>query len=291
MTVPSLPVPYTRRRSRLADRLVPERLRAKARHLKANLGEMGVDPFGYDPEVVQYTALPLAWLYERYFRCITKGLENVPDGRVLLVGNHSGQLPFDAMMVATAMILERDPPRIVRSMVEKWVPRLPWVSVFFARVGQIVGTPDNCRRLLELDEAILVFPEGVRGISKTFDRRYRLERFGTGFMRLALETHTPIVPVAIVGAEEQAPSLHNLKSLAKLLGIPAFPVTPTFPLLGPAGLIPLPTRYRIYFGEPMMFEGEGDEEDEVVRGFVAQVQSRLQSMIELGLRERRGVFR
>ncbi|MCB9654482.1 MAG: acyltransferase family protein [Deltaproteobacteria bacterium] len=289
--MPSLPVPYTRRRSRFAERWVPERLRVKASQLKANLGEMGVDPFGYDPEVVQYTALPLAWLYERYFRCITKGLENVPDGRVLLVGNHSGQLPFDATMVATAMILERDPPRIVRSMVEKWVPRLPWVSVFFARVGQIVGTPENCRRLLELDEAILVFPEGVRGISKTFDRRYKLERFGTGFMRLALETHTPIVPVAIVGAEEQAPSLYNVKPLAKLLGIPAFPVTPTFPLLGPAGLLPLPTRYRIYFGEPMRFEGEGDEEDEVVRGFVAQVQSRLQSMIELGLRERRGVFR
>jgi 1-acyl-sn-glycerol-3-phosphate acyltransferase len=275
---------------RLADRLVGGEVRERAARLAHEVGELGVDPFGYDPEIVQYVASPVAWLYRQYFRVETRGLENVPDGRVLLIANHSGQLPFDGMMIGAAMVLEREPPRVVRSMVEKWVPRLPFVSVFFARIGQIVGTPENCRRLLARDEAILVFPEGARGISKTFDRRYQLERFGTGFMRLALETGTPIVPVAVVGAEEQAPSFYNVEALARLLRVPAFPVTPTFPLLGPLGLLPLPARYRIEFGEPLRFEGEGDEEDETVQGYVHEVKERIQSMLARGLAERESVY-
>ncbi|MCC7382849.1 MAG: acyltransferase family protein [Deltaproteobacteria bacterium] len=258
--------------------------------ISAELGVMGVDPFGFDPDTVKYAAVPLEWLYRHYFRVITQGLENVPDGRVLLISNHSGQLPFDGMMIGASLVFERDPPRVVRSMVEKWVPRLPFVSIFFARVGQIVGTPDNCRRLLAREEAILIFPEGVRGISKTFDKRYQLERFGSGFMRLALETNTPIVPVAVVGAEEQQPSLYNFRQLASLLGIPSLPVTPTFPLLGPAGLWPLPTRYRIYFGEAMRFVGGGDEEDEVVEEYVQEVKSAVEALIARGLSERSGIF-
>ncbi len=276
---------------RLKGYLVSEEVEEKTAQLSSDTGELGVDPFGYDPEVVKYVAGPASWLYRHYFRALTHGAENVPNGRCLLVANHSGQLPFDGLMIGTAMVLERDPPRVVRSMVEKWVPRLPFVSVFFARVGQIVGTPENCRRLLARDEAILVFPEGARGISKTFDKRYQLERFGGGFMRLALEMQAPIVPVAVVGAEEQAPSFYNVESVAKLFKIPAFPVTPTFPLLGPVGLLPLPTRYRIYFGEPMRFEGYGDEEDEYVHGLVAQVRSRIEEMLQKGLAERESVFR
>ena len=275
---------------RLADRFVSDRVRAKMNQVQAELGELGVDPFGFDPEVAKLAAAPLEKLYRHYFRVITHDIQNVPDGRVLLIANHSGQLPFDGMMIGTAMVLERDPPRYVRSMVEKWIPRLPYVSVFFARVGQIVGTPDNCRRLLRRGEAILVFPEGARGISKTYDKRYQLQRFGQGFMRLALETNTPIVPVAVVGAEEQAPALFSADAAAKLLGIPAFPITPTFPLLGPAGLWPLPTRYRLYFGEPLKFDGHGDEEDEVVEGYIAQVKGALQGLIDRGLDEREGVF-
>lgn len=267
-----------------------DELRARMHRVPVDLGELGVDPFGLDPQVVQYAAAPLEWLYRHYFRVLANGLDNVPSGRVLLIANHSGQLPFDGAMIGASMILEHDPPRIVRSMVEKWVPRLPYVSVFFARVGQIVGTPDNCRRLLEREEAILVFPEGARGISKTFDKRYKLERFGTGFMRLALESRTPVVPIAVVGAEEQAPSFFNLEPLASLVGMPAFPVTPTFPLLGPAGLLPLPTRYRIYFGAPMTFEGDGDEEDEVVLVHVAKVKEAIEALIARGLAERTGIF-
>jgi 1-acyl-sn-glycerol-3-phosphate acyltransferase len=217
-------------------------------------------------------------------------VEKVPRGRVLLISNHSGQLPFDGMMIGSAMVLEHDPPRVVRSMVEKWIPRLPFVSVLFARMGQIVGTPENCRRLLEHEEAILVFPEGARGISKTFDKRYQLERFGSGFMRLALETKTPIVPVAVVGAEEQAPAFYNLKSIANAIGAPSFPVTPTFPLLGPAGLLPLPTRYRIYFGDPLHFQGTGDEEDDFIDRYVGIVRGKIEEMIARGLRERQGIF-
>jgi 1-acyl-sn-glycerol-3-phosphate acyltransferase len=278
------------RRRRLANFFVPDDLRERAELLKRDVGELGVDPFGFDPDTVKYVAAPLAWLYKHYFRVLAVDVHKVPDGRVLLVSNHSGQLPFDGMMIAAAMMLEHDPPRVVRSMVEKWIPRLPFLSVMFARVGQIVGTPENCRRLLEREESILVFPEGVRGISKTFDRRYQLERFGSGFMRLALETQTPIVPVAVVGAEEQAPSFYNVKTIADLFGAPAFPVTPTFPLLGPLGLLPYPARYRIYFGDPILFEGHGDEEDDFVDKYVQVVRDAVQHMIGRGLEERTGVF-
>jgi 1-acyl-sn-glycerol-3-phosphate acyltransferase len=169
-------------------------------------------------------------------------------------------------------------------MVEKWVPALPYVSTFMARVGQIVGTPENCRRLLESEEAILVFPEGVRGISKLWPQRYQLQEFGLGFMRLALETRTPIVPIAVVGAEEQAPALVDLKPVAKLLGFPAFPVTPT-------GLpIPLPTKYRIYYGDPLRFTGRPDDEDSELDKKVRTVKAAIQSMLHQGLKERRGVF-
>jgi len=278
-------------RRRLAENLVSPEIRGKMARISAELGELGVDPFGLDPEAVKFAAVPVEWLYRHYFRVETHGIDNVPqNGRVLLIANHSGQLPFDGMMIGASMIMERDPPRVLRSMVEKWVPRLPFVSVTMARIGQIVGTPDNCRRLLSREEAILVFPEGTRGISKTFDKAYQLERFGTGFMRLALETGTPIVPVAVVGAEEQAPSLYNVKPLAKLFGAPAFPITPTFPLLGPAGLLPLPTRYRIYYGEPMRFQGDGDEEDEVIERQVEDVRAAVQKLIERGLGERKGIF-
>ena len=272
--------------------MVSDELRERARRLpRHEIGELGVDPFGYDPEILPYVAAPTAWLYHHYFRVQAFDVLRVPaEGRVLLVSNHSGQLPFDGLMIAAALLLEREPPRIVRSMLERWIPRLPWLSTLFARTGQIVGTPDNCRRLLERDEAILVFPEGVRGLSKTFDQRYRLQRFGTGFMRLALETRTPVVPVAVVGAEEQAPALINLQSVARILAMPAFPITPTFPALGPLGLVPLPTRYRIYFGDPMIFEGHGDEEEASVRGHVQAVQGAIEQLLGRGLSERQGVF-
>ena len=247
--------------------------------------EFGVDPYGLDIEYATAAVAPFLWLYRKYFRVQAHGVENVPtEGRVLVVGNHSGQLPFDAAMVGMALLVELDPPRFARALVEIWVQTLPFVSAFYARLGQVVGTPENCRRLLAADEALLVFPEGVRGLNKPFSERYKLQAFGLGFLRLALETDTPIVPVAVVGAEEQAPNLVDLKPLARLLAFPALPLTPT-PLA-----LPLPTRYHLHFGEPMRFTGSPDDEDAVLEEKVGQVKAALQALIERGLREREHVF-
>lgn len=246
--------------------------------------EYGVDPFGYDPEYSLSAVAPFVWLYQNYFRVETRGLEQVPPGRVLLVANHSGQLPLDGAMIGVALLTEGKPPRAIRSMVDKWVPSLPFVSTVFARMGQIVGTQENCRRLLEGDEAILVFPEGVKAITKPFRQRYQLQRFGLGFMRLALATGSPIVPVSVIGAEEQAPALIDVKPVAKALGFPAFPLTPW-------GLpLPLPTKYHLAFGAPMRFEGRADDDDSELEKRVAVVKERLQGMLKEGLSSRKGIF-
>src|SRR5262249_14659498 len=159
---------------------------------------------------------------------------------------------------------------------------LPFISYLFSRWGQITGTPENCRRLLESDEAILAFPEGARGIAKPFTQRYQLQPFGLGFMRLALETGAPVVPIAVVGAEEQAPAF-NVRPLAKLIGAPAFPVLPLPPFLP---LIPYPVKYRIYFGDPLRFEGDPDDEDEALDERVRKVRNEIQSLLREGLRAR-----
>jgi 1-acyl-sn-glycerol-3-phosphate acyltransferase len=274
------------RASELVDARLGSEFREKTRALAVRQNEYGYDPFGFHRDSLKYAALVGELLYRRYFRTQTFGLENVPAGRVLLIANHSGQLPFDGVNIAAAMLLDAKPPRMVRTMVEKFVPTLPFASYLFSRWGQITGTPENCRRLLEDDEAILVFPEGAKGISKPFTRRYQLTDFGLGFMRLALQARAPIVPVAVIGAEEQAPAI-NVRSLAKLIGAPAFPVMP-FPPFVP--ILPLPTRYRLYFGEPMTFDGDPDDDDEVLDEQVKVVKNSIQSMIQLGLKERKHVF-
>lgn len=276
-----------RQASRFVDRRLGQDYASRSKALAVRQNEYGFDPFGFSREHVKYALLIARWLYRDYFRTEVFGIDNVPAaGRVLLVANHSGQLPFDGVVIGTAMFFEAQPPRVARSMVERFVPTLPFASYLLNRWGQITGTPENCRRLLEAEEAILVFPEGARGISKPFSRRYQLQEFGLGFMRLALETGTPIVPVAVVGAEEQAPAV-NVKPLARLLGAPSFPVVPYPPFVP---LIPLPVKYRVYFGEPMEFDGDADDDDEVLDAMVQTVRNRIQSMLHLGLRERRGVF-
>ncbi len=257
----------------------------------ARLNEYGYDPFGMSPAAMRRALLPAAWLYRTWFRVETAGIDRVPEGRVLLVANHAGQLPFDGSMLAMAMLLEAEPPRLVRGMGEYWIPRIPWFNILATRGGQVVGTPESCQALLEADECVMVFPEGVRGISKPYRKAYRLQRFGLGFMRLALETGTPIVPVGIVGSEEQQPAFANLSGMARMLGMPALPVTPTFPWLGPLGLLPLPVKYRILFGAPLRFEGEAAEEDHLIEVRVEAVRTAIAALLERGLRERRGVFR
>jgi 1-acyl-sn-glycerol-3-phosphate acyltransferase len=164
------------------------------------------------------------------------------------------------------------------------------VNLLMSRTGSVVGTPKNCTDLLSAEEAVIAFPEGVRGMNKLFSERYKLQRFGSGFMRLALSTRTPIVPVAVIGSEEQAPAIANFTGLGRLLGMPAFPVTITWPWLGPLGLLPLPTKYRIYFGKPMRFEGDPDDEDAAIDRKVHKVVDTIQGMIDRGLAEREGIF-
>jgi len=253
------------------------------------LNEFGLDPYGLDPEFVIAAIAPIVWLYQNYFRVECYGIENLPEGRMLMISNHSGQIPIDAAMIGMAAFLEGLPPRIMRAMFEKWVPTLPYISIAFARLGQVVGTPENARRLLAAGEPVLAFPEGVRGISKPIQQRYQLEEFGLGFMRLALETKTPIVPVAVVGGEEQMISIGNLKGLGKLLGLPAVPVIPQL-LIPVLGWLPLPTKYRIYFGEPLSFTGNSDDEDAVIEEKVRVVKNSIQTMLRDGLRARDSVF-
>ena len=254
----------------------------------ATLGPGRMDPFGLDLETAKYAVAAAAFLHRIYFRAESKGLENIPPGRVLLIANHSGQLPVDGLLIGASLFLDADPPRITRSMVEKWTQSLPFVGTFFQRVGQVVGVPENARRLLQQGEAILVFPEGARGAAKPFWQRYELTEFGLGFMRLALETDTPIVPIAVVGGEEQYINIGNLDRLAKLLGMPVFPTVPQW--FVPGAQLPLPVKYRLSFGEPMRFSGDPDDEDAVIEQKVATVRRTIQSMIQRGLKERKSLF-
>ena len=275
---------------KIADRLMGPTALARLEKLPTRLNEFGYDQFGLRPELIKYALVPGYFFYRYYFRVQTYNIENIPQGRVLLISNHAGQIPIDGFLIGASILLEAEPPRLVRSMVERWAVTLPFINQFFARFGQIVGTPENCTRLLENDEAILVFPEGTTGINKLFHERYQLKEFGHGFMRLALKSGAPIVPVAVVGSEEQAPSLYNARPIAKMLGFPAMPITPTFPLLGPIGFLPYPVKYRIHFGEPLRFAGDTDEDDAEIEKKVQTVRATIQSMIYRGLKERKHVF-
>jgi 1-acyl-sn-glycerol-3-phosphate acyltransferase len=268
--------------------LLRRELSERLHYVSRELAPDGVDPFGWDPHYSRFVIAGAAALSRSYFRTIVSGVEHLPAGRVLLVANHSGQLPIDGIIIAISVFLEANPPRVVRAMVEKWSQTLPFVSTFFTKCGQVVGVPENARRLLQRGQALLVFPEGIRGLSKTIRHRYELADFGLGFMRLALETNTPIVPVAVVGAEEQYISVANVKSVAKILHIPAFPVIPQ--LFLPFGQLPLPTRYHLYFGEPLRFRGDPDDDDSVIEEKVWVVKATIQSMLNHGLAERKHLF-
>jgi 1-acyl-sn-glycerol-3-phosphate acyltransferase len=263
----------------------------RLRKIPNRINEYGYDAYGLSPEWLRRMAIPGVLLYRYYFRTEVFDVERLPAGRCLLVANHAGQLPFDGAMLAVALLLEAKPPRVARPMGAYWLPRLPWIGTAVARGGAVVGTPESCRSMLENDECVMVFPEGVRGLNKPFRQRYRLRRFGLGFLRVALETRAPVVPVGIVGSEEQQPALANLASLGRVLGLPAFPITPTFPWLGPLGLLPLPVKYRIYFGEPLDFDGDPTEEDAALATRVEVVRRAIEELLGRGLRERRSVFR
>ncbi len=250
------------------------------------LNSAGYDDWGLNLETAERVYSLCYWLYQHYFRVRTHGIDAVPTGRVMLVANHGGQIPLDGAFIAMALAYEATPPRLVRSMVERWFPALPFVSSVFTRTGQVVGDPRNCRALLEQDQAVLVFPEGVRGSGKPFQNRYELQHFGSGFMRLALETDTPIVPVGVVGSEEIYPGIFHLNGLARMLGLPYFPITPLFPHFGPLGMLPLPVRVDLHFGKPLRFDLSPEASDAEVQTQVERVMHELSGLLAHGVSQR-----
>jgi 1-acyl-sn-glycerol-3-phosphate acyltransferase len=251
------------------------------------------DAWGYDPAFVRAFQPFLDGLYDRWWRVTVTGTEHVPaDSRALIASNHAGVVPWDGAMIATA--IRRHTGRDARSLVLNWAFELPWASTVIRRSGGVPASPDNARRLLAEDHVVLVFPEGAKGIGKPYSERYRLERFGRGgFVELALRAGAPIVPCAVVGSEEIYPKLAELPGVARLLGAPYMPLTPTFPLLGPLGLIPLPSRWRIEFAEPIDLSGYGPEAADdraLVLELSEQVRGRIQEKVYENLVTREGAF-
>jgi 1-acyl-sn-glycerol-3-phosphate acyltransferase len=234
---------------------LPKTLRDSVQRMGRRMaGRYHEDEWGFDEEFAEAVYPFFEFLYDYWWRIQATGVENVPaHGRALVVSNHSGSLfPFDASMLVGSIMKEHPLPRWPRPMVLNWAFELPFLSFFMRKVGGVPASPFNAIRLLEQDEIVMVFPEGVKGTGKPFSERYRLQRFGRGgFVEVALRTGSPIVPVAVVGAEEIYPKIADSQLLAKLLGAPFVPITPTLPWLGPLGLIPLPSRWRIEFCEPI----------------------------------------
>lgn len=268
-------------REELFKRLVTPDIEELLAKMPKPVGSFGYDPWGYNENVVKVALGLTRFLYEKYFRVVAHGLENIPrKGRLLVIGNHSGQLPMDGVLVGYALATNPHGPRAARAMIERFFPTVPYLGNLLNAVGAVIGDPVNCAKLLDHDEAIIVFPEGVRGSGKLYRQRYQLQRFGNGFMHLALQHKTPIVPVGIVGCEETMPSLYDIKPLARLLGIPYFPVAP---------LLPLPARVYLNFGKPMHFKGSVTSEDEVTEK-VETVKAQIRELVEAGLKERTSVY-
>ena len=254
-----------------------------------------VDEFGYDPRFLA-TILPfLELLYTMWWRVETAGIENVPAaGPAVVVANHSGVLPWDGLMVNLAIRHEHPAQRQCRMLALDMFALLPFLAPLLAQSGAVRANPENAERLLRGGELVGVFPEGVKGVGKPFKSRYRLARFGRGgFVRLALRTGAPIVPCAVVGAEEIHPRIASVDWLGKPFGLPYLPITPTFPLLGPLGFVPLPTKWSIDFGDPIPMDAFGPEAAEdpiLVNRLSEQVRSTVQRMVDGRLARRRSVW-
>ena len=265
------------------------------RELARRGANYAVDDFGFDAQWTESFITVFKSLYRDYWRVETAGVEHVPaTGRALLVANHAGVLPWDGTMIKTAVFSEHSHPRHVRALVASQFMGMPVMSWFLRRTGQAVGHPDDTRRLLERDELVLVFPEGTRGTGKSFRDRYRLRRFGRGgFVATAIRARAPIIPVSVVGSEEIYPMVGDLRPVARLLGLPYFPVTPFWPWLGPLGMIPLPSKWRIQFHAPIdvsdLSLDDADDQHQVM-ALADEVRDTIQRGIYDNLKRRRGVF-
>ena len=254
-----------------------------------------VDPFGFDPVYWEKVEPVFEFLFDNYFRVELFGLENIPaKDRVLLVGNHSGTLPYDGAMLKVAVENRHMSGRPLRFLVEDFVFHFPFLGSFMNRIGGVRACQDNARRLLENEQLVVVFPEGVKGLGKLFKHRYKLQRFGRGgFIKLALRTNSPIIPVAVVGAEEIHPMLARLGFLARTFKLPYIPVTPTFPFLGPLGVLPLPSKWLIQFGKPIpltQYAPEDADDALKVMQLAEKVRSTIQQMVDELLKKRETAF-
>ena len=254
-----------------------------------------VDEFGYDRRFTETIRPFFEFLYTLWWRVETVGIKNVPDqGPGLIVANHSGVLPWDGMMIKLALRHEHPAQRECRLLALDMFALLPFLAPLLAKSGEVRANPENGERLLRKEELVGVFPEGVKGVGKYFQDRYRLARFGRGgFVRLALRTGAPIIPCAVVGAEEIHPVLAKADWVGRPFGLPYFPITPTFPALGPLGVIPLPTKWSIDFGDPVptgTYGAEAAEDPILVNRLSEQVRSTIQGMIDGRLARRRSVW-
>jgi 1-acyl-sn-glycerol-3-phosphate acyltransferase len=241
---------------------LPRDARATVQRVARRLeGDYPEDEWGFDQDFADLVEPFFRFLYDRWWRVRVEGASRVPPhGRVLLVANHAGILPWDGTMLSVALLREHPLPRHPRFLVLNWAFDLPWISIFIRKVGGVVASPYNALRLLEQDQLVAVFPEGIKGSGKPFGERYQLRRFGRGgFVEVALRSGAPIVPVAVVGSEEIYPKLGDVPAAARLIGAPFFPVTPTFPWLGPLGVVPLPSKWRIEFCEPIETASHGPD--------------------------------
>ncbi|MFF6997919.1 lysophospholipid acyltransferase family protein [Streptomyces sp. NPDC008313] len=259
-------------------------------------GEYEVDDFGFDEELTDQVLMSLLRpVYEKYFRVEVKGVENIPsEGGALIVANHSGTLPLDGLMLQVAVHDNHPADRHLRLLAADLVFMLPVVNELARKAGHTLACAEDAARLLERGEVVGVMPEGFKGIGKPFGERYKLQRFGRGgFVSTALRAGAPIIPCSIVGAEEIYPMIGNAKTLARLLGIPYFPITPTFPWLGPLGAVPLPTKWTIQFGEPIPTDGypaEAADDPMLMFNLTDQVREQIQHTLYKLLVQRRSVF-
>jgi 1-acyl-sn-glycerol-3-phosphate acyltransferase len=258
-------------------------------------GEYDTDEWGLDWEFLDAVRPFFTFLYRFYWRVEVSGLDNIPiEGRALLVANHSGLIPWDGTMVGTAVLNDHPAQRLVRSMYSDWFPRLPFLSSWLVRMGQTLATMENGVRLLEQEELVAVFPEGYKGIGKLYKDRYRLARFGRGgFVKMALTTQAPIIPVSVVGAEETYITLAKSNMVARITGLPYVPITPTFPWLGLLGLVPLPTKWYMDFGQQIPMEPYGTDASDnlvLVSQVTDQVRHTVQDMVDERLAQRRSIF-
>lgn len=268
-------------KSFLKEKLVSKELNQHLDSIEKPVGSLGYDPWGFNHDTSKIVFSLFSSIYHKYFRVETNGIENVPaKGPVLIVGNHSGQLPIDGTLIAYAVANREKNPRYPRAMIERFFPTVPFLGNFLNHIGAVLGDPINCARMLDNDEAVIVFPEGVRGSGKLYKDRYQLQRFGSGFVHLAMKHNTPIIPVGVVGCEETIPAIANIKPLAKMLGVPYVPVA--LPVVFPAKVI-------LSFGKPIYFE-DGDLTEEQVTRRVEKVKTAINGLIAKGLDQRESVF-